>query len=123
MSVDLLRIHQRTSEKKAGTKELVPASSWLVARIKSCRCSSRLRRMHSREPALSLPKGRLSPHESFRLRGSSRPHRQIPQLSQDTRHLHPVQLRNKRQNLRDELIFHQFADFVLAVLFSATEQF
>src|SRR5580700_3894500 len=115
MSVDLLRIHEAAKREKAGTKGLVPALSWLVARIKSCKARAGLRPADSR--------GRLSPHEPLRLRGPSRPHRQIPQLSQDARHLHPIQLRNKRQNLRDELIFHQFADFVLAVLFSATEKF
>ena len=57
------------------------------------------------------------------LRGPSRSQSQIPHLRQDARHLHSVQLRNKRQNFRDELIFHQLADFILAVLFPTTEQF
>jgi hypothetical protein len=40
------------------------------------------------------------------LRRPSWPYRQIPHLGQDARHLHPVQLRDERQQLRDELIFH-----------------
>jgi hypothetical protein len=73
--------------------------------------------------ALPLPFHQQNPRQTLALSGPSRPHRQIPHLSQNAGHLHPVQLLDKRQNLRDELIFHQFADFVLTVLFTATEQF
>ncbi len=99
--------------KKAGTKGLVPAVSWLV-------CPDKLGKERPRSARRTAEGGCPT---QLRLRGPSRPQRQIPHLSQDARHLHSVQLRNKRQNLRDELIFHQLADFVLAVLFPTTEQF
>jgi predicted hydrolase (HD superfamily) len=106
--------------KKAGTKVLVPAVSWLV-------CPDKLRRRagvnevgarsRNAEPRFLRRKIPIC------LRGSSGPQRQIPHLRQDARHLHSVQLRNEWQNLSNELIFHQVADFVLAALFTATEQF
>src|SRR5580693_8841493 len=121
MSVDLFRIHGPEAE-KSRDQRLAPALSWLVARIKlmSGQPPSAVRPGEARQLPLrsaSFTKARPS------LRSSSRPHRQVPELSQDARHLHPVQLRHERQNLRNKLVFHQFADFVLAALFSATEQF
>src|SRR5712672_2926076 len=58
----------------------------------------------------------------YRLRAPSRPHRQVPHLRQNARHLHPVQLGQTRHNLGDELIFHQLTYFLLPVPFSAGEQ-
>ena len=55
MKIDLFRIHAAAKQKSRGLI-LVPALSWLVARIKLMQ-SSRLRRPDSR--------GRLSPHKSF----------------------------------------------------------
>ena len=112
---------------------MVPASSWLVARIKfqlhrrvsvasSGLVPNFLRRPGTYVPGLlyAAPAG-LGARP--RLRGPSWPHRQIPHLGEDARHLHSVQLRHEGQDFRDKLIFHQFADFVLTVLFAATEQF
>ncbi len=110
---------QIESNKKAGTKVLVPAVSWLV-------CPDKLRRRAgvSGAGARSRNPGRaVAAKDLYSLRGPSRPQSQVPHLGQDARHLHSIQLRNKRQDFRDELIFHQLADFVLAVLFPATEQF
>ena len=43
-------------------------------------------------------------------------------MRQDARHLHAVQLGDEGQNLGDELVFHQFANFFLAVSFPAGKQ-
>ena len=56
MSVDLFGIHRPTKEKKAGTKTTVPALSWLVARINSCRGNSRL---HPADSPFDSAQGRL----------------------------------------------------------------
>ncbi len=80
---------------------MVPVLSWLVARIKIEALTRR---------AEILSRAGCGEGSTLRLlRGSPRSHRQIPQLGQNARHLHSVELRNKRQNLGHKLVFHQFA--------------
>jgi hypothetical protein len=91
-----------------------------------------LRRLHGTNPERRIygpaallkpygPRSKLAAHGS--LCTPPRPHCQIPDLHQNARHLHPVQLRDKRQNLSHKLIFHQFLYFFLPVAFSTGEQF
>jgi len=101
-------------KKKAGTSGWSRRVCWLVARIKSKYGG---KAPNSLEP-LRGPEGPLP-----LLRAPPRPHRQIAHLHQDARHLHSVQLRNEWQELGDELIFHQLADFFLTSAFSSAEQF
>ncbi len=104
MKIDLSRIQTAAEQKKAGTK--------IGPGVELAGCPDKIEASWF-----------AAAKDLIVLRRPSWSHRQIPQLRQDARHLHPIQLRHERQNLRDELIFHQLADFVLTVLFSATQQF
>jgi hypothetical protein len=114
MSVGLVRIQSQpidifTPQKNRDPQ--VPVLSWLVARIK-------IEALTRPEPSGAASRN-LEPLRG--LRGSPWSHRQVPQLGQNAGHLHSVELRNKWQNLGYKLVFHQFADFILTALFTASE--
>ena len=104
---------------------MVPAFSWLVARMKAKLQGCRVSRFAKSNLNLCAFSSETLKRETLKLalRRSSRPYREIAHLRQDAGHLHAIQLRDEGQNFRDELVFHQFADFFLAALFAAAEQF
>jgi hypothetical protein len=106
-SCDAHTIAHRTQKSRSPKRPR--RSSWLCARIKFSRDAAGCALLQRAVCA-------------FWLRTSSRSHRQVTHLRQNARHLHPVQLRQIRHDLRHELIFHQFANFFLPVPFSTGEQ-
>src|ERR1700722_12143246 len=97
--------------KKAGTQIWSRHSSWLVARRKSKDFKvSKASRFQPEAIPHDLETLKPCHFQTLPLRRPPRPDRQIPNLRQNARHLHAIQLRNKRQQLGDELILHQFAD-------------
>ena len=114
-----LRCEGRVVRKKSRNPR-VPAVQLVVARIKLFKPGSRP--AGAKAPILRVPNGPAEAVPSrSRLRAPPWPHCQISHLRQDARHLHAVELPDERQNVRDELIFHQFANFFLAVPFSTSE--
>jgi hypothetical protein len=58
-----------------------------------------------------------------RLRGAApRVQRHIPHLSENARHLHPVEFVKERHHLRDERVFDQLPNLLVSVSFAARQQ-
>jgi len=57
-----------------------------------------------------------------KLRSSSWTQCHISELGQDARHLHAIQLIYERNHLRDKFVFHQIANFFLAIPLSTCQQ-
>jgi hypothetical protein len=101
------------AQKKPRSEDL--GCSWLVARIKLDATSARENSTHVRCAA-------KAGQQKFSLRRPARAHRQIPHLRENARHLHSVQLREKRQHFRHERILQQFPNLFLTIAFAASQK-
>src|SRR5277367_2510163 len=106
MTIDVTGIQVRKTTKRPGPED-GPGKCWLVARINLSRLAGVSEAGACwRNPEAAVFCSRRIPWLTPNLRRSSRPYRQIPHLGQNARHLHPIQLRDKGQQLRDKLVLH-----------------
>jgi hypothetical protein len=112
---EMIGIEQKVGSRKKAGADFAPAVQLVVCPEKTWDLHAAWTKNGSRGAGIGKLEGSL--YQS--LRAAPRPNRQIAHLCQNARHLHRVQLRQIRHDLRHKLVLDQFAHFFLAVAFAA----